>query len=94
MDKTKISNLFFCKCKLCIYCKKESTKTYLKKYEYELFINQNLDHIIINNYFICLLCCEKTNYNTYNKVIKPHKNNNIMKQHSKYRNKTHERDRK
>ena len=44
---------FYCKCNICIHCKKELTNTSLKLYEYEYFINQNLDHIITNNYFTC-----------------------------------------
>ena len=83
MHKSQIAMFFYCKCNICIYCKKELTNTYLKVYEYEYFINQNLDHIIINKYFSCPLCCKKTDYNRYNRIIKPCKNKRI-KQHNKY----------
>ena len=83
MHKSQIALFFYCKCNICIHCKKELTNTYLKLYEYEYFINQNLDHIIINKYFSCPLCCKKTDYNRYNRIIKPCKNKRI-KQHNKY----------
>ena len=82
-DKSQISKFFFCKCKICIYCKHKLTNSYLNLYNYELFINQNLEHIIIDNFFKCPLCCCNTNYNRYNRKMKPYKNK-IIQQHNKY----------
>ena len=49
LNKSQISTLLFCKCKICIHCKKYIAKACFKKYEYEHFINQYLDYLYSNN---------------------------------------------
>ena len=81
-NKQELTTYFNCNCLLCCNCRDNIKEQLLKIFAYEYYINQYFDHIIINNYCICPLCCCNTDYYKFTKHIPPVISN---KQTNKYK---------
>ena len=81
ISKQELTTYYNCKCLYCVNCIDNIKQQLFINYAYEYYINQYFDHIIVNNYAICPLCCSDTNYFKFTKYLP---NNNTIKQTLKY----------
>ena len=80
INKQELTTYYNCKCLYCVNCIDNIKKQLFINYAYEYYINQYFDHIIVNNYAICPLCCADTNYFKFTKYLP----NSTVKQTLKY----------
>ena len=80
ISKQELTTYYNCKCLYCVNCIDNIKQQLFINYAYEYYINQYFDHIIVNNYAICPLCCSDTNYFKFTKVL----HNSTVKQTLKY----------
>ena len=80
INKKELTTYLNCKCLFGVNCIDNIKKQLFINYACEYYINQYFDHIIMNNFAVCPLCCSDTNYFKFTKYIP----NNTIKQTLKY----------